>query len=56
MTLAKFASLVALAGVALLSAATVKADVVFDNMSNYESGNTNSHATATGSTPQHFYG
>jgi hypothetical protein len=41
---------------ALLSAASVKADVVFDNMSNYEGGNTNSHIASTGSTPNTFMG
>ena len=40
----------------VLAATSAKADVVFDNISNYEAGNTNSHISATGSTPNTFMG
>jgi len=54
MSLPKFP--IAVVTLALLSAASVKADVVFDNMSNYEAGDTNSHVVTTGSTPNTFMG
>jgi hypothetical protein len=46
----------AIAAMALVSAASSKADVVFDNLSNHEGGNTNSVFTSTGSTPNTFMG
>ena len=54
--LRKVSSLTAVMAVALLSSASLKADVVFDNMSNYEGGNTNSHVASTSSTPNTFMG
>ncbi|MEI7730237.1 MAG: PEP-CTERM sorting domain-containing protein [Verrucomicrobiota bacterium] len=40
----------------LLSATSVRAGVVFDNMSNLQGGNTNAHVSSTGSTPNTFMG
>ena len=54
--LRKLSFLTAALAVAFLAAASAQADVVFDNMSNYEGGNTNSHVSATGSTPNTFMG
>jgi PEP-CTERM motif-containing protein len=46
-----------LVGTACLSAAvTSNAALVFDNMSNYEGGNTNAHIAVTSSTPNTFMG
>lgn len=36
--------------------ASAQSQIVFDNMSNYEGGNTNAHVAATGSTPNTFMG
>jgi hypothetical protein len=47
----------AAASVILAAAATASADlVVFDNMSNYQGGNTNARIASTGSTPNTFMG
>jgi hypothetical protein len=53
-SLRKFSIAAAVLG--MLSAATTRAAVVFDNMSIFEAGNTNSHVTSTGSTPNTFMG
>lgn len=56
-SLRKFSTLsVAVVAMVLVSAGTSKAQVVFDNMSNYEGGNTNAHVASTGSTPNTFMG
>jgi hypothetical protein len=49
-----FSAIVAAAG--LLSLETAKADVVYDNFSNYENGVSGASATATASTPNTFLG
>ena len=46
----------AAASILLASTAISKADLVFDNMSNYEEGNPNAHVASTGSTPNTFMG
>ena len=54
--LRKLSLLTAALAVAVLAAASARADLVFDNMSNFEGGNTNAHSTGTGSTPNTFMG
>ena len=39
-----------------LSTTIARADLVFDNMTAYQGGNTNAHVTSTGSTPNTFMG
>src|SRR5580765_4379745 len=45
-----------LAAASLVAATLARGAVVFDNMSNYEGGNTNATVAATGSTPNTFMG
>jgi hypothetical protein len=42
--------------IGLVTASLSKAEVVFDNMSNYEGGDASAHITTTGSTPNTFMG
>jgi len=42
--------------IVLATSLGARADLVFDNMTTYESGNTNAHIAATGSTPNTFMG
>src|SRR5690349_4409698 len=54
--IAQFCSLLIVGAVSLLAAVSSNAALVFDNMSNYEGGNTNAHIASTSSTPNTFMG